>query len=324
MNYAECGVDRDRAFLAKKLIQKHAKATLRPEVLSEIGLFGGLFELKSPQVLISSVDGVGTKLKIAELMSRYDTVGIDLVNHCVNDILTLGASPLFFLDYIGCGRISPEHIEKIIQGISHACRDVGCALIGGELAEMPGIYHGEDFDLVGFIVGGVERGKIIWGKNIKGGDPVLGLPSSGLHTNGYSLVRQVLKIDVNPQVLEVYHPELQKTLGEELLIPHACYYHSIKDILPLVKGVAHITGGGIEENVSRILPPGLCVHIEYGSWVPSPIFNLIKREGKVSEEEMRRVFNLGIGMVLISSPDDVPALLSQVKELKVIGEVKRS
>jgi phosphoribosylformylglycinamidine cyclo-ligase len=324
VNYRECGVDRDRASLAKRLIKKHAQATFSPSVLSEIGLFGGLFELKSPQVLVSSTDGVGTKLKIAQFMDRYDTVGVDLVNHCVNDILTLGASPLFFLDYIGCGRIYPEHIEEIVQGISHACQNVGCALIGGELAEMPGTYPDKDFDLVGFIVGGVEKEKIIQGENIREGDIVLGLPSSGLHTNGYSLVRRVFGIDDNPQVLGVYRPELQKTLGEELLIPHACYYHLLKDALPEVKGMAHITGGGMEENVTRILPPELCTHIEHGSWEVHPIFNLIKREGKLSDEEMGRVFNMGIGMVLISSPGNTPSLLSQIKELKVIGEVKRS
>ena len=324
MNYRECGVDRDRASLAKRLIKKHTQATFSPSVLSEIGLFGGLFELKSPQVLVSSTDGVGTKLKIAQFMDRYNTVGIDLVNHCVNDILTLGASPLFFLDYIGCGRIYPEHIEGIVQGISHACRDVGCALIGGELAEMPGTYSDEDFDLVGFIVGGVEKERIIRGQDIREGDIVLGLPSSGLHTNGYSLVRRVFGIDDNPQVLGVYRPELQKTLGEELLTPHACYYHLLKDALPVVKGMAHITGGGMEENISRILPPGLCAHIEYESWIPHPIFNLIQREGKLSDEEMGRVFNMGIGMVPISSPGNVSTLLSQIKELKVIGEVKRS
>ncbi|HUV75321.1 MAG TPA: phosphoribosylformylglycinamidine cyclo-ligase, partial [Dehalococcoidales bacterium] len=239
--YAAAGVNIDIAARAKELIKKQAQSTRRPEVLSGFGFFGGLFEFKGYKkpVLVSSVDGVGTKLKIAGALNKHDTIGIDLVNHCVNDILTCGAEPLFFLDYIAMGKLVPEQVEAVAQGLAKACREVGCALIGGETAEMPGIYAGQDYDLVGFIIGVVEKEGIIMGEKIAAGDTIVGLPSSGLHTNGYSLVRRIFGVDQ----LKKHYPELGRTLGEELLEPHRSYYHQLKPVLPMVKGMAHITGG---------------------------------------------------------------------------------
>lgn len=319
--YAAAGVDIDVAAGAKALIGKEAKTTHRPEVLGGVGLFGGLFELKGYEqpVLVSSVDGVGTKLKIAAAMGRHDTIGIDLVNHCVNDILTCGAEPLFFLDYIGMGRLVPEQVEAIARGLARACREVGCALIGGETAEMPGLYSGEDYDLVGFIIGVVEKEKVINGRDIRAGDAVIGLPSSGLHTNGYSLVRKIFGIDQ----LGKNFPELGRTLGEELLEPHRGYYKQIKPVLSWIKGMAHITGGGLVDNIPRVLPDGLAVRIDKKSWAVPPIFKLIQEKGNVARSEMFRVFNMGIGMALICAPDDVKQLNGKLPEAKVIGEVLR-
>lgn len=321
--YARAGVDLDAAAEAKKKIAKIASSTFRNDnVLSQIGLFGGLFQLQGYRqpVLTSSVDGVGTKLKIAQALGKFNTVGIDLVNHCVNDIFTLGASPLFFLDYIAMGKLIPKRIEEIVRGLALSCREVGCALIGGETAEMPGVYAEEDFDLVGFIVGVVEKGKIITGKNIRSGDVLLGLPSSGLHTNGYSLVRSLFPILSS---LSQYKEELGHTLGEILMETHRCYYTLVNPHLKLIKGLAHITGGGLLENLPRVVPQGLTCHLESKKWERLPIFNLIEKIGKVEKREMYRVFNMGIGMVLIASPDDSNALLSLISEARVIGEIKR-
>jgi len=319
--YTKAGVDIETAARAKKLIGKLAKTTLGPEVLSGVGFFGGLFELKGYRqpVLVSSVDGVGTKLKIALALDKHDTVGIDLVNHCVNDILACGAEPLFFLDYIAMGRLVPGKIEAIAQGLARACGEVGCALIGGETAEMPGLYARGDYDLAGFIVGVVEKEKIIQGETIKSGDSIVGLPSSGLHTNGYSLVRKVF--GETKQALDTYYPELGRTLGEELLEPHRCYYHGLKPLLSLIKGMAHITGGGLIDNVPRILPKGLAARFDGQSWVVPPIFRLIRERGGISQPEMYRVFNMGIGMVVVSSPNNVSQVAQSLPEAKVIGEV---
>ena len=317
--YAAAGVDIDAAARAKALIGKQAKTTHRPEVLSGIGFFGGLFELKGYEqpVLVSSVDGVGTKLKIAAAMGKHDTIGIDLVNHCVNDILTSGAEPLFFLDYIAMGKLAPEQVAAIATGLAQACREVGCALIGGETAEMPGLYSGEDYDLAGFIIGVVEKEKIIRGITIKAGDAVIGLPSSGLHTNGYSLVRKVFKAGD----FKKHFSELGRTLGEELLEPHRCYYHQLKPLLPQIKGMAHITGGGLVDNIPRVLPEGLGVRLNKKSWTVPPVFQLIQDRGNVDEAEMYRVFNMGIGMAVVCAPDNVSGLIGKLPESKVIGEV---
>ena len=284
-----------------------------------MGFFGGLFEFKGYKqpVLVSSVDGVGTKLKIASALARHDTIGIDLVNHCVNDILAGGAEPLFFLDYIAMGKLVPEKVESIAKGLAEACRDVGCALIGGETAEMPGLYAGEDYDLAGFIVGVVEKDRIINGRTIAAGDSVIGLPSSGLHTNGYSLVRKIFGVDE----LKKHYPELGKTLGEALLEPHRCYYNQLKPLLSLIKGMAHITGGGLIDNVPRVLPQGLAVHFNSRAWIAPPIFKLIQQRGNVDKEEMYHVFNMGIGMVLICSPGDAAHLTKRLPEAEVVGEV---
>lgn len=317
--YAAAGVDIDVAAKAKEFIGKQAKTTHRPEVLGGVGFFGGLFEFKGYEqpVLVSSVDGVGTKLKIAAALGKHDTVGIDLVNHCVNDILTCGAEPLFFLDYIAMGRLVPEQVEGIAQGLAKACREAGCALIGGETAEMPGLYSGTDYDLVGFIIGVVEKDRIIRGKSIEVGDTVVGLPSSGLHTNGYSLVRKIFGIDQ----MNKNYPELGRRLGEELLEPHRCYFNQLKPQLSLIKGMAHITGGGLLDNVPRVLPDGLSVHLDKKSWTVPPIFKLIQEKGNVDPGEMFRVFNMGIGMVLICAPDNGSGLIGQLSGASVIGEV---
>jgi len=306
---------------AKELIGRHARSTLRPEVLSGVGFFGGLFEFKgfNQPVLVSSVDGVGTKLKVASALAQHHTVGIDIVNHCVNDILTCGAEPLFFLDYIAMGKLVPEQVGAIAQGLASACRQVGCALIGGETAEMPGLYAGEDYDLVGFIIGVVEKEKIIMGKTIVVGDTIIGLPSSGLHTNGYSLVRKIF--GQTRQALDRYYPELGRTLGEELLEPHRCYYHQLKPLLPLIKGMAHITGGGLIDNVPRVLPQGMAAKFNGRSWAIPPIFQLIQQRGNISHSEMYRVFNMGIGMVVICSPGNVKQIVEALPEAKIIGEV---
>ncbi len=307
---------------AKELITRHARTTSRPEVLGGVGFFGGLFEFQGYQqpVLVASVDGVGTKLKIASALGRHNTIGIDIVNHCVNDILTCGAEPLFFLDYIAMGRLLPEQVGAIAEGLVRACREADCALIGGETAEMPGLYTGEDYDLVGFIIGVVEKAKIISGQSITPGDIIIGLPSSGLHTNGYSLVRKLFKAEE----LKRNFPELDRPLGEALLEPHRSYYHQIKPRLPLIKGLAHITGGGLVGNLPRVLPQDLAARFNTKSWPVPPIFQLIQQRGNIDQDEMYRVFNMGIGMVVISSPQNISQLTKKLPEARVIGEVVKA
>ena len=319
--YAASGVDIEVAARAKELIARQARSTHRPEVLSGVGFFGGLFEFKGYKepVLVSSVDGVGTKLKIALALDKHDTVGIDIVNHCVNDILTCGAEPLFFLDYIAAGRLNPEQVGEVAKGLAFACREAGCALIGGETAEMPGLYSGEDYDLVGFIIGVVEKSRIIRGKDIAAGNIIVGLPSSGLHTNGYSLARKIF--GETKSALSTTYPELGCTLGEALLEPHRSYYSQLKPLLPLVKGLAHITGGGLIGNVPRVLPEGLAAKFDSQSWTVPPIFELIQERGNVDRDEMYRVFNMGIGMVVICAKSDVASITKALPEAKVIGEV---
>lgn len=320
--YALAGVNVGAANKIKKFIAREAKTTFQPEVLN-FGSFGNLFQFKGYEepVLVSSVDGVGTKLKIASLLAKNDTVGIDIVNHCVNDILCCGASPLFFLDYIAMDKLRPEQVQGIVSGIAHACREVNCSLVGGETAEMPGIYAAGSYDLVGFIIGVVEKGRIIDGSSIVSGDVALGLPSSGLHTNGYSLVRRIFGIDDDPSHLHKFYPQLGKTLGEELLMPHRCYYHELKPVLALIKGLAHITGGGYGGNIPRILPEGLGVHIDKNSWDIPAVFKLIQQRGNIDAGEMYRVFNMGIGMVLICSSQDTSKIIEALPQVGVIGEI---
>ena len=322
--YAAAGVDINAADRAKELIKKKVRSTFRTEVLTDIGLFAGLFQLSSgykEPVLVSSVDGVGTKLKLAIALDKHDTIGIDLVNHCINDIFTCGAEPLFFLDYIAMGKLVPEQVENIVCGLAQACSDAGCALIGGETAEMPGVYAMGDYDLAGFIVGVVEKRKVINGRAIKVGDAILGLPSTGLHTNGYSLVRRIF--GTSPSKLETFYPELRKTLGEALLEPHRCYYPLLQSSLPLIKGMAHITGGGIPGNLPRIFPRGLEARIDKKSWKVPPIFTLIQKRGNVDDREMYRVFNMGVGMLVVCSPDDVDKIIAAIPKAWVIGEMGR-
>jgi phosphoribosylformylglycinamidine cyclo-ligase len=290
-------------------------------VLSDVGFFSGMFEFKGYEqpVLVSSTDSVGTKVKLAVALDSYDSIGIDIVNHCVNDIFTCGAKPLFFLDYIGIGKLIPDRVAAIVSGLAKACRDIDCPLIGGETAEMPDIYTGDDFDLAGFVVGVVEKDKIIDGKAIAAGDAIIGLSSNGLHTNGYTLARKIF--GDSRQSLTRHYPELGWTIGEVLMEPHTCYYNQLKSLLPLVKGMAHITGGGLIDNVPRILPKGLAAKFDSQSWSVPPIFNLIQKRGNVDRDEMYHVFNMGIGMVIICSNNKVSRFTKALTGAKVIGEV---
>jgi phosphoribosylformylglycinamidine cyclo-ligase len=320
-SYTKAGVDIDAKNVSNRLIGKLVSTTHRPEVLSDVGFFSGMFELGGYEqpVLVSSTDSVGTKVKLAVALDSYDTIGIDIVNHCANDIFTCGAKPLFFLDYIGIGKLVPERVAAIVSGLAKACREVGCPLIGGETAEMPDIYTGNDFDLAGFVVGVVEKDKIINGKSIAAGDAIIGLPSSGLHTNGYTLARKVF--GDSRQALTKHYPELGRTIGEVLMEPHICYYNQLKSRLPLVKGMAHITGGGLIDNVPRILPKGLAAKFDSQSWSVPPIFNLIQKRGNVARDEMYHVFNMGIGMVIICSNNKVSRFTKALPGARVIGEV---
>ncbi len=322
--YARAGVDIDAAADAVGRMKVHIKATLTPGVLTDVGGFGGMFALsalgglKDP-VLVSSIDGVGTKLKIAFLTGRHDSVGRDLVSHCVNDILVQGARPLFFLDYFGTGRLEPGVASEVVRGLAEGCRAAGCALIGGETAEMPGLYAEGEYDLAGCIVGIVERGRVVDGAGIRPGDVVLGLASDGLHTNGYSLARQALLEDAR-MPLDAPVPELGGvTLADALLWPHRCYAPAVLPLLDLsptpIKAMAHITGGGFVDNIPRVLPEGVGVAVDKSTWDVPPLFRLIGDTGGVAEEEMFRVFNMGIGFVLIVASRDADDTLGRLREL---------
>ncbi|MEW6034930.1 MAG: phosphoribosylformylglycinamidine cyclo-ligase [Chloroflexota bacterium] len=320
--YADAGVDIRAADSTKARLRKLVRPTFGPEVLAGIGHFGGLFQMPAgyrQPVLVSSVDGVGTKLKVASALGKYDTVGQDLVNHCVNDILCCGAAPLFFLDYIAMGRLVSGRVEALVEGLALACKAQGCALVGGETAEMPGVYSGDDFDMVGLVVGVVEREAVKDGRSIVPGDAVFGLPSSGLHTNGYSLVRSIFA----RSSLGRHYPELGRTLGEELLQVHRCYYQTLKPVMPRLKGLAHITGGGLEGNVPRVLPHGVAARLRRGSWAVPPIFWLVQARGKVDMAEMYRVFNMGVGMVVVCAPEHSSDLARMVPEAFPMGEIVR-
>lgn len=325
-SYRAAGVDLRTGARATEKISGHARSTFNSRVLGDIGFFGGLYHLENYRdpVLVSSADGVGTKVRIATMLGRYDTVGEDLVNHCINDILVGGAKPLFFLDYIAMGKLDEEAADGLASGLARACRESGVALIGGETAEMPGVYLGKEFDLAGFIVGVVERGEIIDGSAIEEGDVVIGIPSSGLHTNGYSLVRKVFGLDEDGSELEKFYPELERTLGEELLEPHRCYLEVVKGQLNRIKGMAHITGGGFRENVPRALPKGLGARIDGSSWAAPAIFRLIEETGAIEQGEMFDVFNMGIGMVAMTSAEDASHLLEEIEGSVVIGEVVKN
>lgn len=326
--YKSAGVDIKAGDKTVEKIKNYAKSTFNKNVLSEIGLFGGFYELDiakySKPVLVSSVDGVGTKLKIAIAMDSHDTIGQDLVNHCVNDIAVCGAEPLFFLDYYATGKLDPKVASEVIKGFSIACKENNCALIGGETAEMPGLYGQNDYDISGTVVGIVEKDKIINGSKIKKKDLIVGITSNGLHTNGYSLARKVL---LNKYELNQFIPEINNNLGRELLKVHKSYLRLISVLKKEVeiKGLAHITGGGIVGNISRIIPKGLEIKIHWGNWTPSPIFQLIKETGGIKNSEMRKVFNLGIGLAIIIPPKDERKLFDICHLLSehalLIGEV---
>jgi len=303
VTYADAGVDIDRANKTKQRIKYLAHKTFSRSVLSDIGSFGGLFALNDKYqqpVLVSSVDGVGTKLKVAFEMNLHHTVGADLVNHCVNDIAVQGAAPLFFLDYLAAGKLEPEIAEKVVGGIADACKANGCALIGGETAEMPGFYPEGEYDLAGFIVGVVERDRILTGKNIQPGDVLLGLPSNGLHTNGYALARKLL-FEVAHYSPETFVSDIKNKVGNELMRTHKSYWPVLKKLLDagLLTGLAHITGGGISENLPRVLPRGTGAVVEMGTWPVLPIFEHLQKLGNIPQNEMMRTFNMGIGMVLV-------------------------
>jgi len=316
MTYKKAGVDVDAGNRAVHLMKSHVRSTYSPEVMGDIGGFGGLFKpdikkYKEP-VLVSGTDGVGTKLKLAFYMDKHDTVGIDCVAMCVNDILVMGAKPLFFLDYIALGKLVPEKVAKIVEGVAEGCRQAGCALLGGETAEMPDMYDENEYDLAGFAVGIVESEKIVSGASIKAGDIIIGLTSSGLHSNGYSLARKVL-LDGNIKKLDEYVAEFGKTLGEEMLTPTKIYKDVLEDLSDRdIRGMAHITGGGLVENLPRILPQGLEFKIEKSSWKIPPIFELIKKLGHIDDDEMYRTFNMGIGFVLIVPENEADTVIKTV------------
>jgi len=324
--YKDSGVDIDAADLSVQMIKRYAGQTHIDGVLGDIGNFGAFFQLgdslRQP-VLVSGADGVGTKLKVAFMMDKHDTVGIDCVAMCVNDILVHGARPLFFLDYIAVGKLIPEKISQIVKGIAEGCTQAGCALIGGETAQMPDMYKEEEYDLAGFAVGVVEREKLLDGSKIKQRDAVIGLASNGLHSNGFSLVRKVL---LGKMKVDEYISDLKKTLGEELLTPTKIYVRTVLDVLnDKIHGMAHITGGGLLENLPRILPEGLEFRIDKNSWEVPVIFKIIQRLGKIDLKEMYRTFNMGIGFVMVVERDEVENLLRKLNELGqnawIIGDI---
>jgi phosphoribosylformylglycinamidine cyclo-ligase len=309
MDYREAGVDISAADASKARIKGLAKATFNASVLTEIGSFGGMFRpdlsrYREP-VLVASTDGVGTKIKVAILSGVHDTVGYDLVAHCVDDILVQGAVPLFFLDYVALGKMDPVKVEQIVSGVSRGCAEFGCPLIGGETAEMPGTYAEDDYDLAGFIVGVVEKEKAL-PRGVREGDVLLGLPSAGLHTNGYSLARKVLLETLGHRV-DTHLAELGTTVGRALLAPHRSYLAALEPLLERdkVRALAHITGGGFPGNIPRVLPEGLGARLRRGSWEVPPLFRLIQKGGGVADEEMERTFNMGVGMVVVVSPGDL-------------------
>lgn len=314
--YQKAGVDVEKGYEAVERMKKHIERTTRSEVLGGIGAFGGLFELTSLQyekpVLVSGTDGVGTKLKLACQLDRHDTVGVDLVAMCVNDVVAQGARPLFFLDYIGCGKNDPAMIEQIVAGISAGCVDAGASLIGGETAEMPGMYAIDEYDLAGFTVGIVEKEKLITGESIAAGDVIIGLPSSGIHSNGYSLVRNIVA-DLD---LKQVYDGLSEPLGEVLLTPTKVYVKQMQAVLDqvTVKGIVHITGGGFYENFPRMLPEGLGVKLNKASWDVPEIFSFLQEKGNITDEEMYGIFNMGIGMAIVVAEEDAWKTLAVLKE----------
>ncbi|MCF7790795.1 MAG: phosphoribosylformylglycinamidine cyclo-ligase [Victivallales bacterium] len=330
-SYSNAGVDIDLAQKLLKNVKSRIAESKRSEVLAPIGGFGGLFQIdlskyRNP-VMVSSIDGVGTKIMVAIMMEKFDTIGYDIVHHCINDIAVQGAEPVYFMDYFGTGKLKSPQYEEVLSGIADACRNNNCAVLGGETAEMPGMY-GEDFDLVGCITGIAEKDRLITGQNIKNGHYAIGLASNGLHTNGYSLARNILfnKAGYKP---DTYLDELEETVGEALLHPHICYWNAVRELLKAdvsLDGLAHITGGGLYDNVPRILPENVCVEFDKNSLPVPPIFKLIKNKGSVSDRELYRVFNMGIGMVLFVPAEDKERTVKIAEEngysAAICGKVK--
>jgi phosphoribosylformylglycinamidine cyclo-ligase len=331
MDYKQSGVDIDAGNEVVRRIRGLARSTATPGVLSDLGSFGGLFHLgaqaRRDPVLVASADGVGTKLRVAFMAGTHHTIGQDLVNHCVNDILVQGAEPLFFLDYLATGRLDLDVAVQIVEGLARACRENGCALLGGETAEMPGFYADGEYDVAGFIIGLVERDQLIDGRTVAPGDVLIGVPSSGLHTNGYSLARRIvferLRLDVRDRV-----PELGTTVGDALLAPHRSYLPLIRPLLPrrVIKAMAHITGGGMTDNLPRVLPPGAEAVVRIGAWDVPPIFRWLGAAGGVPQDDMLRTFNMGIGLILVVGTRDADGVLGALGEAgegsaRVIGEI---
>ena len=336
ISYADAGVSIDNANKVVAKIREYARSTFNERTLTEIGSFGGMFSGAFPgmaePILVASADGVGTKLKLAFETGIHDTVGADLVNHCVNDILVQGARPLFFLDYFATGKLEPDVTASVVEGMARACRENGCVLLGGETAEMPDFYPPGEYDLAGFIVGVVDKQKVIDGKSIAPGDVVLGIPSNGLQTNGYSLARKLF-FEVAGHKPETYLDDLGDTVGDALLATHESFLPQIGPLLdkeaaadegvrvPLIKGLVHITGGGFLENIPRILPDGVSVEIRRGTWPELPVFGLMQKLGNVDDKEMFRTFNMGIGMIVICAAENAPAVQSHLAECYDIGRV---
>ena len=330
MDYKAAGVDVEAGYKAVELMKGDVKSTFRPEVLTELGGFGGLFSIAKAKdmqepVLVSGTDGVGTKLKLAFVMDKHNTIGIDAVAMCVNDVVCSGAEPLFFLDYIACGKNEPEKIAEIVSGVAEGCRQAGCSLIGGETAEMPGFYPIDEYDLAGFTVGIMDKAKSIDGSKIKAGDVLIGIASSGIHSNGYSLVRKVF--DISKEGLSVYEDSLGSTVGEALITPTKIYVKTILELIKKidVKGISHITGGGFIENIPRMMTLDRVLNIKEGSWDILPIFELIQKRGNVERMSMYNTFNMGIGMVIAVDKNDVENALEIIKDLGekayIIGDV---
>ena len=319
-SYAESGVNVQAGYDAVRLMREHVARTLTPGVLGGLGGFGGMFELPEGlrhPVLVSGTDGVGTKLKIAFAMNRHDTVGVDCVAMCANDVLCCGAKPLFFLDYVAVGKNYPERVAAIVSGVAEGCVQAGCALIGGETAEMPGFYPEDEYDIAGFCVGVAEKEQILDPKNVKAGDLVIAVPSSGVHSNGFSLVRKIFA----GHDLKTYIPELSRTLGEELLTPTKIYVRDVLPVISRVKALAHITGGGFYENIPRVIPEGLCAKIELAKIKTPPIFELLMKTGNIELDEMYHVFNMGVGMIVITDSGD---LVRDIPGAYVIGEIVKA
>jgi phosphoribosylformylglycinamidine cyclo-ligase len=330
--YRQAGVDIDAGARAVALMRRYVRATFTDNVLADLGHFGGIYALSDDpngQVLVASADGVGTKLKLAFALGTHHNAGMDIVNHCVNDIVVCGARPVFFLDYVASGKVVPEQIAEVVRGMAEACKDAGCALLGGETAEMPGMYHEGEYDVAGFIVGSARRDRLVLGKDIVPGDIVLALPSNGLHTNGYSLARKVFGLEGGHEQirerLERYEPSLGETLGETLTRPHRSYLPEISPLLDLpglpVKGMAHITGGGLVDNIPRILPEGTAIELDTNAWEVPAIFRLIQSDGRIPAAEMARVFNMGLGMILVVAPENVRMVEEMTPGIMRMGTV---